>query len=203
MEHKQADHPALNWTALKEKMRAVEQRLQDEFEPSSAQIRDRLQQRATRLATKPAAEDHEKQLNLLVFELSEETYAVEARHVVAVVPLRQLTPIPCTPEFVLGVMNVRGNIRSVVDLRRFFELPLAGLSDLNSVVLLGGPEMEFCLLADRILGNRSFPAAQLQSSLSNLTGVRADYLLGVTWQHWAVLDANKLLRDSRLIVNDT
>lgn len=194
--------PALDWEILKARMRRTEQDLQAEFEPSDDQVRLRLERRAAGLAATTAAIAQEQQLELLLFELSEEFYAVETRHVEAVVPLRQMTPIPGTPEFVLGVMSMRGRIRSIVDLRRFFELPLTGLSDRNTVVVLSGGDMEFCLLADRVVGSQSIAAARLQKPLSNLAGIRTDYLLGVTHQHWAVLDAEKLLRDSRLIVND-
>lgn len=194
--------PALDWELLKERMRQTELGFQAEFEPTVDQVRLRLQQRAARLAATVSANAQEQQLELLLFELSEEFYAVETRHVEVVAPLRQLTPIPCAPEFVLGVMTVRGRIRSILDLRRFFELPLTGLSDRNTVVVLSGGDMEFCLLADRVVGSQSMAAIRLQKPLSNLAGIRADYLLGVTHQHWAVLDAEKLLRDSRLIVND-
>lgn len=202
MDDTQEALPALDWEHLKERMRLTEQGLQAEFEPSAEQVRLRLEQRAASLAATTAAIAREPLLELLLFELCEEFYAVETRHVEVVVPLRQMTPIPCTPEFVLGVMSVRGRVRSILDLRRFFELPLTGLSDRNTVVVLSGGDMEFCLLADRIVGSQSMAAIRLQKPLSNLAGIRADYLLGVTHQHWAVLDAEKLLRDSRLIVND-
>lgn len=192
----------MDWESLKERMHKIELSLRTELEPTADQTRVRLQQRAARLAEQPASEVEEETLELLVFELSGEIYAIESRYVETVVPLHQLTPVPCTPDFVLGVMSVRGRIRSILDLRRFFELPITGLSDRNSAVVLSGAGMEFCLLTDRIKGTQSIPVTHLQAALGNLAGIRADYLLGVTGQHWAVLDADKLLQDSRLVVND-
>ena len=202
MEQKSEIHPTVDWVSLKERMHRIELSLRAEREPTAEQTRLRLQQRAVQLAEQPASEVEEETLELLVFELSDELYAVEARYVEAVVPLQQLTPVPCTPDFVLGVMSVRGRIRSILDLRRFFDLPITGLSDRNSAVMLSGEGMEFCLLTDRIKGTHSIPVSQLQAPLSNLAGIRMDYLLGVTAKHWAVLDAIKLLQDSRLVVND-
>lgn len=194
--------PRMDWALLKERMRQTELRLQAEVEPTADQIRERLQQRAARLAVAETTPTQEALLDVLVFEVSEELYAIETRYVEEVLPLRQFTPIPCTPAFVLGVMNVRGRICSILDLRRFFELPLAGLSDRNVVVALSGEGMEFCLLAERMVSSRTIAVAELQEPLSHLAGIRADYLLGVTHRHWAVLDAGKLLQDPRLVVSD-
>lgn len=202
MEDSKEKNPVLDWTLLKDRMQQIELRLREEFEPTAEQTRFRLQQRAAHLAQAAVTEVQEATLELLVFELSDELYAVESKYVETVVPLRQLTPIPCTPAFVLGVMNVRGRIRSVLDLRRFFELPITGLSDRNSAVMLAEGGMEFCLLSDRIIGTVSLPESKMKTPPANLEGIRVDYLLGVTAQHWAVLDGKKLLQDSRLLVND-
>src|SRR6476661_1276514 len=75
-------------------------------------------------------------LDLLEFRLAHESYAVETRYVEAVVPLKDLTPLPCTPPFVLGIVNVRGRIVPVIDVRRFFDLPQHGLMDLHRIILV-------------------------------------------------------------------
>ena len=93
-------------------------------------------------------------------------------------PLRDLTPLPCTPPFVLGIVNVRGRILPVLDLKKFFDLPEQGLTDLHRIILVSGNDLELGLLADVIVGVRSVPADSLQPSLPTLTGIRADYLKG-------------------------
>src|SRR5262245_23828892 len=114
MENKEDVLPVLDWDSLKQRMRDIDLRLQEEHASTPESIRRQLQQRAARLAATPAMVKQEHELELLVFELSGEFYGIETRYVEAVLPLRQLTPIPCTPDFVLGVMNVRGHIRSVL-----------------------------------------------------------------------------------------
>src|ERR1035441_10847869 len=71
----------------------------------------------------------EASLELLEFRLAQECYALETRHVREVYPLRDLTPLPCTPPFVLGVVNVRGRITPVIDIKKFFDLSDRGLTD--------------------------------------------------------------------------
>lgn len=161
-----------------------------------------LQARAHKLAAVETQVVDQPMLQLFYFELAQETYAVEAHYVAEVLPLRQLTPLPNTPDFVLGIVGVRGHIVSVIDLRCFFDLPRQGLSDLNRIAILRDGRMEFALLTDRALGTCSIPRQALQASQPHLSGVRRQYLLGITTASWAILDAGKLLSDPRLQVEN-
>lgn len=89
-----------------------------------------------------------------------------------VYPIKELTPLPCTPSFVLGIINVRGQILTVIDLRRFFDLPIKGLTDLNKVIVIEHHEGELGVLADAILGVRSLCSSEIRPAPSTLTGVR-------------------------------
>jgi purine-binding chemotaxis protein CheW len=115
-------------------------------------------------------------------------------------PLSEFTPLFCTPPFVLGITNLRGRIVSIVDLRRFFELPAVGLSDLNRVILVRGEGMEFGILADGIAGIREIPLREVQATLPTHTGVREEFLAGVTRDRIALLDMAKILSDQRVVV---
>jgi purine-binding chemotaxis protein CheW len=141
-------------------------------------------------------------LELLEFRLASERYALEIRHVQDVHPLRDLTPLPCTPLFVLGIVNVRGRILPVLDLKKFFELPEQGLTDLHRIILVRGNDLELGLLADVIVGLRSVVADSLQPSLPTLTGIRALYLKGVTDESLVVLDLDHILADPKIIVHE-
>jgi len=141
-------------------------------------------------------------LELLEFRLASERYAVETRHVQDVHPLRDLTPLPCTPPFVLGIVNVRGRILPVLDLRKFFDLPERGLTDLHRIILVRGNDLELGVLADVIVGVRSAAAGSLQPSLPTLEGIRAAYLKGIGEERLVVLDVDAILADPKLIVDE-
>ena len=140
-------------------------------------------------------------LEVLEFRLASERYALETRHVQDVHPLRDLTPLPCTPTFVLGIVNVRGRILPVLDLKKFFDLPERGLTDLHRIILVQGNDLEFGLLADVIVGVRSVAADSLQPSLPTLTGIRAEYLKGIGEDRLVVLDVERILADPKIIVH--
>ncbi len=143
-----------------------------------------------------------ERLEIVEFLLASEHYAIESAYIGEVYPLKDLTPLPCTPAFVLGVINLRGKILSVIDLHRFFDLPEKGLSDLNKVIILRNDYMEFGILADAIITARWISRAALLSSLPTLTDVRADYLKGVTEDRLVVLDGGKILSDRGVVVHE-
>ena len=180
---------------------------QEEFhhtgaELSDAELRALFRKRALALAREPAPEMSDASLELVEFMLAGERYAIESRYVDEVQPLTDLTPLPCTPGFVLGIVNIRGKILSVLDLRQLLELPGQGLSDQNKVIVVRNDAMEFGILADAILAVRQLPLAALQPTLPTLTELRADYLRGVTGERLVVLAAERLLTDRRLVVHD-
>lgn len=161
-----------------------------------------LRARAQALAPLPEPATAGEQLEVLAFRLAWEDYAVESRFVREVCALEQLTPVPCTPPFVLGMVNLHGEILSVIDLKTFFELPAQGLTELNKLIVLAGDGMRFGILADAITGMARLPVADLQTSLPTLTGIRAKYLRGLTPGRTVVLDAGRLLADDALVVRD-
>ena len=160
-----------------------------------------LKERARALARKPeGVEADEEYLEVVEFMLAHERYALELMHVREVYPLKKLTPLPGVPDFVLGIINVRGQILSIIDIKRFFELPEKGLTNLNQVIILESEEMEFGVLADEILGPRSIPASAIQTSLPTLTGIQDEYLKGVTGERVVILDGEKILSDDKMVV---
>ena len=172
-------------------------------EPSAPDVKSILRARAQALARPQARSSiDEASLEVLEFRLARERYALETRHVSEVYPLKNLTPLPSTPSFVVGIVNVRGRILPVLDLKKFFGLPEYGLTDLHRIILVSGPELEFGLLADVSVGVRTIPASSLQPPLPTLTGIGAEYLQGVTVERLIVLDMERILRDPRILVNE-
>jgi purine-binding chemotaxis protein CheW len=197
----QEERKAIDWQMVRKRLDAVTDMLHHGMTP--AKEKEILKARARLLAREPLTEKPESEfLELLEFSLAYETYGVETVYVRETRPLRDITPVPCTPPFVLGLINVHGRIISVIDIKNFFGLPVKGLTDLNKVIIMRDGEMEFGILADTILGVRTILIAELQPSLPTLTGVREEYLKGVTKERTVVLDGKKLLGDRKIVVNE-
>ncbi|MGH8185237.1 MAG: chemotaxis protein CheW [Steroidobacteraceae bacterium] len=168
---------------------------------SLAEVDQILRARARALAKVPEHPQAGQTLELLEFSLAHERYAVETHYVQEVHALRELTPLPGTPAFVLGIVNLRGRIVPVFDLKKFFDLPEQGLTDLHRIIVVRGAGVELGLLADVVASVRSIGIGRLQASLPTLTGIRAQYLKGVTDERLVVLDLGRVLSDPKIIVN--
>jgi purine-binding chemotaxis protein CheW len=198
-----AEKPAIDWPALIARQEAASMASLGKRSLSREAELAVLDARAEILAKRPAqSSDQGKLLDCLEFQLSGESYAMEMSYISETLPLADFTPLFCTPSFVLGIINLRGRIISIIDLRRFFELPTVGLSDLNRVIVVTNGSMEFGVLADAILGMRSLPASELQPAPAAFTGIREEFLAGVTADRLALLDMGKILADKRVQVHE-
>lgn len=194
---------AIDWDAVKRRLEAARIATERIWAPAAADTRRVLEERARALAVEPAwTEAAEEWIEVVEFILAHERYAFASEYVREVCPLDDLTQLPCTPAFVLGIINLRGEILPVIDMKKFFDLPEKGLTNLNKVIVLESADMVFGILADLISGVRRIPCSGIQPSLPTLTGIRVDYLIGVTADRVVVLDAEKLLTDEKLIVQE-
>lgn len=162
-------------------------------------LRERAAQLARPSTAPPAPADP---LELIEFRLANERYAVETRHVSEVQPLRVLTPLPGTPPFVRGIVNLRGRILPVYDLKKFFALPEQGITDLHRILVIEGDDCEIGLLADVVVGVTTLAASSLSPPLPTLSAIAAEYLAGISEDRLVVLDLGRLLSDPRIVVND-
>jgi len=162
-----------------------------------------LKERAEMLAKKPeTSRESSFFMEVLSFMLAGERYAIEARFVVETMPLRELTSFPGLPSFIMGIVNVRGRILTVMDIKKFFDLPESGLTDLHKLIIVRYRELEVGIVADVLLGIQALAQERMQPSLPTLTGIREKYLAGVTDEGTIVLRVEKILSDDRILVND-
>jgi purine-binding chemotaxis protein CheW len=173
------------------------------FEGIAEKKRTILRSRAKKLAQEIESKGTGAEcFEVLEFLLAHETYAIETMFVREVYPMKELTPLPCTPAFVFGLINVRGQILTVIDMKKFFDLPEKGITNLNRVIVVRKDAMELGILADEIIGIRKIPVNELQPPFSTMTGIHAEYLKGVTSERIIVLDMERFLTDKRLIVHE-
>jgi len=194
---------AIDWVEVRARLDAAQAAGEQAWTPGADETGRILRERALALAAEPArTQALDQSIEVMEFLLAHERYAIESSHLREVFPLENLTPLPCTPAFVLGIVNLRGEIVSVIDLRKFFDLAQTGLPDLNKVMVIESANMTFGILADAILGVRRIALAEIQPALPTLTGIRERYLKGITAERIVVLDAGKLLADEDIVVQE-
>jgi len=148
-----------------------------------------------------AGDDRGEDLEVLEFYLSGERYAIEMEYVSEVSLLRHLTILPGTPDFILGIISIRGRVVSVTDLRVFFSLPRKGLSDYNKIIVLSDKSMEFAILADQVQGVSRQNVNKMQPSPESVKGIGKEFVQGIFPGTLIFVDAKAVLSDPRLVVN--
>ncbi len=168
-----------------------------DYDEDEAAIQKRLQQRARQYAAPKQALEPviEVGLTMLTFELGDEHYGIDVMAVRGVRTVNHITRVPGTPAFYRGVVNVRGQVVTVLDLRLFFEMPVTEETVTpDELVITRVKRLEIGLLAHNIEGVRVVP----RSAVEPLEGMR--YGLGVTADQLVLLDVESLFADDRLMV---
>lgn len=194
---------SVDWSEVHRRLQDARAGIEQALTPAPEEKKIILKARARELARETGERSaSEEAVEVVELLLAQEAYGIESSYVREVYPLKELTRLPGTPSFVLGIINVRGQIVSVVDLRRFFDLPEMDITESSKVVRLRHDEMEFGILADAITGVRSIQLEEIRPPLPTLTGIRAEYLRGVTNERLIVLDAEKILSDRKMVVHE-
>ncbi|MCX5873511.1 MAG: chemotaxis protein CheW [Deltaproteobacteria bacterium] len=163
-----------------------------------------LRERALALAKRPESSDLESQsIEVLEFSLGDERYAVGSETVREVCPTKQITSVPCSPNFVVGIINLRGQIFSVLDLKRLFDLPQTGNLEHGKVIIVGIDDMEVGILVDDVLGVKKVPVSEIQQDLPTLSGINEKYLYGLTAERLIILNMENFLTDESIVVHET
>ncbi|MFO8083116.1 MAG: chemotaxis protein CheW [Desulfobacterales bacterium] len=142
-------------------------------------------------------------LNLVVFKLAQETYGIELEHIREVCRLKDLTPIPCTPVFIEGIINYKGEILSIVNLQKFFDLPGESLFKSDHLIILESGPMMFGIIADAICDTACVPRGRIRFTEHALDTIRQPYLKGLTCENVIILDGQKLLSDKKMSIYET
>ena len=113
----------IDWEQVKQRLNAA-QMTERAQALDAARLQKVLAARAAALASRKAAVDENADaLHLLTFTLGPERYALELSELSEVLPLQLLTPVPDAPAEISGVINLRGEIATVIDLARVLDLP--------------------------------------------------------------------------------
>ena len=167
------------------------------------EIRTKLKNRAIAMAQEPGQQRETSTVTeIIVFSLASENYGIDLSFVREVYPLKDFTPLPGVPPYIFGIINVRGQILPVVDLKKFFNLPEKGLGELDKVIILRDEQMEFGILADVVHGTQEIELEDIRVVPHTVTGIGEEYLKGVTKERLIVLNAKRLLSDKSIVVND-
>ena len=141
-----------------------------------------------------------RHIDVLEFVLSGERFAVEAKMVKEANKLKHVTSLPGAPDFILGLLNFRGQILPLLDLRKILELAPASQRNELQIMVVESRACQLGLAVDEITGILSIPEDEIQSAAQIASPSLAPLLKGIRCDRLAILDIEALLADPRLVV---
>ncbi|PLX28374.1 chemotaxis protein CheW [Candidatus Parcubacteria bacterium] len=143
---------------------------------------DDLKQIISQVAEEKAGEEEKKieSLQVLVFELDGEEYAVNIIDLREIITIPEITPIPNSPKFIRGILNLRGQIVVVIDLEKRFDLVRENKIKSKHIIVTQVQENDFGVMVDNVKEVLTIPTDKVRPTPDLVsTKVHADYLSGV------------------------
>ncbi len=144
----------------------------------------------------------EGQLLLVVLKIGEEQYGIPIQHVDEIQPFIRFTPLPGSPSFWTGIVNLRGSLYALLDLADYLEIPPNRTIEERKIAFVQAGDFVLGLLVDDVLEVRHILETDLGSSLIHSGRIHREAIRGLTADLLSVLDLEVLLSDPRLIVQD-
>lgn len=133
------------------------------------------------MAEKPSsgASGRSGELQIVICELSDEHYGLDIAKVLEIIRHQPITPVPRSPIFVKGVINLRGRIIPVVDLRERFGMPAADPTKETRIVVTESGATRVGLIVDSVSEVLLLPEATVEATPEVAAGEDAEYLRGI------------------------
>jgi purine-binding chemotaxis protein CheW len=161
-----------------------------------------LEERAQALARQEIADDTALHEETLTFQLGDGRYSVLARFVREVQALGAYTPLPGTPPFVIGLVNLRGRLLAALDIRPLLELPATPPQAGAMLLIATAGGTDIALLADTVIEVRR-SSTNLTPSFRSIAGQAIAWVQGVDSDLTVRIDLAALLADPNIIIGAT
>ncbi|MBO9598859.1 MAG: chemotaxis protein CheW [Cohnella sp.] len=129
-----------------------------------------------------------EEMKVIVFTLANEEYGIEVDKVRTIERLMPITRVPKTPDFVKGVINLRGVVIPVIDLRGRFGLAESELGENSRIIIVAANDLEVGFIVDSANDVLDLMSDTIENPPEIVGGVKAKYLSGV-----AKIGDNRLL----------
>ena len=121
----------------------------------------------------------EKEIQLVVFMLDDEEFACNISDVREVLKMVKVTPLPQSLKFIEGVINLRGEVIPIIDLRKRFNLPEVDYSERSRIIIVEVGANQVGLIVDEVSEVLRLSSSQVQASPSGISGGDSELIVGV------------------------
>jgi purine-binding chemotaxis protein CheW len=137
----------------------------------------------------------------LTFFLAGEEYGLEILKVQEIIGMMDITPVPRTPEYIRGVINLRGKVIPIVDLRLKFSMEEAERTSETCIIVVEANRVQTGIVVDQVSEVLDVIAENIEDTPAFGADVRTDYILGIGKSEGRVkllLDIDRVLSDGNL-----
>jgi purine-binding chemotaxis protein CheW len=137
----------------------------------------------------------------LTFQLAGEGYGIEIRYVTEIIGIQKITEVPDMPDFVRGMINLRGKVIPVMDVRTRFRLPPQEYHERTCIIVVDINESAVGLVVDEVREVADIPEAQIEAPPASASGMGSRYIQGIgklNNEVKIILNVNRLLSDGEL-----
>lgn len=137
-------------------------------------------------------------LQWVTFQLEEETYGINVMQVREVLRYTEIAPVPGAPDYVLGIINLRGNVVTVIDTRSRFGLMQGEITDNARIIVIESERQVIGILVDSVAEVVYLRSSEIDSTPSVGTDESSKFIQGVSNRDGKLLilvDLNKFLTD--------
>ncbi|MEE9555596.1 MAG: chemotaxis protein CheW [candidate division Zixibacteria bacterium] len=137
----------------------------------------------------------------LTFSLGNEEYGIAIRNVTEIIGIQNVTDLPDMPDYIKGVINLRGKVIPVLDVRLRFELKEREYDERTCIIVVSINEMAVGLIVDSVSEVIDIPAADIEPSPKVRKGESSRYIEGlgkVNDEVKILLDIQNMLFDAEL-----
>ena len=119
------------------------------------------------------------EVQMVAFKLEKEEFAVDIQQVREVLKMTRVTPLPQSAHYIEGVINLRGEVIPVVDLRKRFELPVGERGEQTRIIIVEIQNSNVGLIVDSVTEVLRFSSSAIQPPPTRVAGTRTDLIKGV------------------------
>lgn len=119
------------------------------------------------------------EIQLVIFKLGREEYGVSILQVQEIKRITEITRVPHTPEYIKGVINLRGSVLPVIDLKRRLNLPQQALTENTRIIIVKVKEISVGMIVDAVSEVMTINQQNIDSPDVVAGSVSANYLSGV------------------------
>ena len=152
-----------------------------------------LKQRAEKIA-QPLHKKNRKDSSFLQIQFdNDENYGIPVIDVEEVLEVQRMANVPCTPDFIAGVINRRGEMIAVVDLNAFFGLGNVLENKESRIIVVNSAGMHIGVLTSVIIGEVRYDEADLAPPFQVSDGVKPEYIIGIYNNHIQIINLEHIL----------